>query len=548
MFYSNTENSAQMFAALGVGFVCVFIGVPLWWRTTEVYRVSLPYTDIADLSNTKVTYTMDVDVINADPALSESHITQLSRLLSDKLETKESDVSPYYRLRVRDATQTELAKVKTITSVADTNVQFPSSGDDINKYQVLIVSKTSGLSLPKPYLSLSRTVLVQSTGSTGIPSMADSISAVIQNSVVKEALLSKVFHAGKGTGDRTLKPEKSTMRSVRSNPGYDVTFTLVNPQPDILDVQWDIQQATKEYLDPFIQQLDRYADIKVKSQVLYFTGFLRKLKKDKKREAFLYTAKDLPHVINPLEAKLGSYTSNNPSLNFLVYVPSRDQHPIYIVDSAGVEVESNSFLSPRWGGIYIQNVPSPSENDTYPHTVELDMRRVMEVFISQLRLLLNFQSQQNDETMVSDVGNNVITQWELDGWLRGRCLENLGTSIATLQSLAQLLGEISNIVIQDDIGLQVQDAVDSIRESQRHLAEGRLEQAFLDSRKALVCSEKAFFDPSLLELLYFPEDQKFAIYIPLFLPISLPVLASLWKAFKWIKGEKKEKEKKEKKE
>ena len=34
------------------------------------------------------------------------------------------------------------------------------------------------------------------------------------------------------------------MRSFRYNPGFEVTFTLLNPQPDILDVKWDIQDAT----------------------------------------------------------------------------------------------------------------------------------------------------------------------------------------------------------------------------------------------------------------------------------------------------------------
>ena len=50
------DKSIQHLAALSFGFLCIVIGVPLWWKTTEVYRVSLPYSDIADLSNTKVFY------------------------------------------------------------------------------------------------------------------------------------------------------------------------------------------------------------------------------------------------------------------------------------------------------------------------------------------------------------------------------------------------------------------------------------------------------------------------------------------------------------
>ena len=47
-------------AALCFGIVCIGIGVPVWWKTTEVYRVSLPYADIQELSKTKVCLDMHV--------------------------------------------------------------------------------------------------------------------------------------------------------------------------------------------------------------------------------------------------------------------------------------------------------------------------------------------------------------------------------------------------------------------------------------------------------------------------------------------------------
>ena len=47
-----------MLAAVGVGFVCLVVGLPLWWKTTEVYRVSLPYSDIDTLADTKVLSTL----------------------------------------------------------------------------------------------------------------------------------------------------------------------------------------------------------------------------------------------------------------------------------------------------------------------------------------------------------------------------------------------------------------------------------------------------------------------------------------------------------
>ena len=44
---------------------------------------------------------------------------------------------------------------------------------------------------------------------------------------------------------------------------------------------------------------------------------------------------------------------------------------------------------------------------------------------------------------------------EVAGWLRTSAVENIVSSTSTLQSLAKLLGEISNIVIKDAIGQEV---------------------------------------------------------------------------------------------
>ncbi len=75
-------------------------------------------------------------------------------------------------------------------------------------------------------------------------------------------------------------------------------------------------------------------------------------------------------------------------------------------------------------------------------------------------------------------------------------------------------------------------------ESSAQLAAGRLTEAFAASQAALAHSEEAFFDPSLLALLYFPDDQKYAIYIPYFLPVGIPVLLSLKDVIRWLRQDK----------
>lgn len=80
----------------------------------------------------------------------------------------------------------------------------------------------------------------------------------------------------------------------------------------------------------------------------------------------------------------------------------------------------------------------------------------------------------------------------------------------------------------------------SAQSAMAKLAAGHLHSAFQASKEAVTSSERAFFDPSLLHLLYFPDDQKFAIYVPLFLPVAVPILLSLAKIVRETRQRKKE--------
>ncbi|XP_013921944.1 PREDICTED: GPI transamidase component PIG-S [Thamnophis sirtalis] len=179
----------------------------------------------------------------------------------------------------------------------------------------------------------------------------------------------------------------------------------------------------------------------------------------------------------------------------------------------------------------VYNIEPEGSNETsLPRKVEVDMARTMGVFLAQLRLLFGISSGPLPEgALLESPGNEGLTDWELDRLLWSRTVENVATVSTTLTSLAQLLDKISNIVIKDAVASEVYHAVESARQAMAELHLGHLDSAFQASKAAATSSERAFFDPSLLHLLYFPDDQKFAIYIPLFLPMAVPILLSLTK-------------------
>jgi phosphatidylinositol glycan class S len=53
------------------------IGLPLWWVTTDVYRVSLPYSRIAALNSLDVTLGMNISISTLDPARGEKLVADL---------------------------------------------------------------------------------------------------------------------------------------------------------------------------------------------------------------------------------------------------------------------------------------------------------------------------------------------------------------------------------------------------------------------------------------------------------------------------------------
>jgi phosphatidylinositol glycan class S len=118
-------------------------------------------------------------------------------------------------------------------------------------------------------------------------------------------------------------------------------------------------------------------------------------------------------------------------------------------------------------------------------------------------------------------------KWEIDTFKRTNLIYFIQSATTTLQSLIQLLEGIDYIVINDEVGAAIRTSYQHIQIAKQLLASNDLDEAVTHAKIAHQSAEKAFFDPSMLALLYFPGEQKYAIYIPLFLPIMIPVIFSL---------------------
>lgn len=196
---------------------------------------------------------------------------------------------------------------------------------------------------------------------------------------------------------------------------------------------------------------------------------------------------------------------------------------------------------PRWGGVLIRN-PDTQETGAEgeqqvaggqeQRLVVSDLHPAMEVFIAQLRSLIGVKPLQEivqDRSKITFASSlhSGLTLWELDALIRKNTYHSLVKSANTLQSLASMVEQITNMVIEDKIQALVLASLDHIRSAKRQVISGDYLGAIHHAKEGLRLAERAFFDPNMVAMLYFPDDHKYAIYIPLYLPVSMPLVFAL---------------------
>ncbi|KAJ3100044.1 hypothetical protein HDU97_002528 [Phlyctochytrium planicorne] len=280
------------------------------------------------------------------------------------------------------------------------------------------------------------------------------------------------------------------MREVKFSPEFKVSISLLNADPDSLAVSWDAKKALDSFLKPFLETVSDLAHFEAVSQVLQYSSlpiqphsrFISELNSTE----YLLSPNVLPMFINSAEWNLASDLSVAPSLNFVIYIPPKAVSPLYLLRTNGAEkLDTNAFLIPRWGGIAIVN---PDRSEESVHFGLQKLKPIMEVFIAQLRGLLG---------------------------------------IKEMRILAPKSSEVVSSINH------IESAITELRQ------DGNANLAAKHARLAISAAESAFFDPTMVSLLYFPDEHKYAVYMPLFTPIAVPLIIALIKEIKRLKKKKK---------
>ncbi|KAJ2551724.1 GPI transamidase component [Coemansia sp. RSA 1933] len=503
--------------------VLLLIGLPLWWTTTRVYRATLPAADINKYAPTDTLHIPVHFYIDTDPVLLPSSAMA----------------------GIQKSAQALIAKSRKPYGNEEWRVQYSAvvsrgmAPKDTPGHYTLRVERSDTVDHAVD-VTADRSAVVTLAASPQ-PSARETEKQVAR---VVAAIVSQEERAVRGAQRaRQQQPSTASRGALRFAPHISATLTLLNESPvGGAQVDWEIEQAAALFLQPLVDALRPLTRISVTSQVLHHAGPPPVTPIVRNGTTFL-TLPMLSHFVNSPSWNLASVDPVAPMLNFVLYVPALASQPVHILGAA-----TDAFSVPQWGGIAIANLSPHTAPGSKVVLAPDDLQQYMGMFVAQLRALLGIRNNAplaSSTSGASDVneyldGKSVriqratmtgVSGWELDALMRQWSVQNRHTAITTLQSLVRLVDSLQNMVVMDEIKTQVEQSLASLAAIDASLGSSDHLAAFTSAATAAVLAETAFFDPSMVSMLYFPDQHKYAIYFPFFLPVAIPVLSAIRRLF-----------------
>jgi GPI-anchor transamidase subunit S len=322
---------------------------------------------------------------------------------------------------------------------------------------------------------------------------------------------------------QNLSPEvaeslaKRTTRSLKYAPTYHLTFSLFTSGS--APSSWDIEAAVDEYVKPVLDVLSPIHNFTVDAQVqLYASPSVH---------TDVLSKEDLSSFINTAEWPLSPSIGGAPTVNFLVFVGNQTVNLVagetgpdgrVIEGSAGSTAQS--WLIPQWGAVYLLPLPYDST-----HVPLAGLKKPLLTFTSHLLSLLGTPSSGPLPLRLSTLS-------------RIRSADLLLRASSTLGSLARLSLALPSISIPRSVLDGVTSSIQHLRQACDHL--GGVD-GLAHARVAEAEAERAFFEKSMVGQLYFPDEHKIAVYMPLLGPVAVPLFMGLLSEIKAFLKRRKEK-------
>ncbi|EFQ31928.1 phosphatidylinositol-glycan biosynthesis class S protein [Colletotrichum graminicola M1.001] len=487
----------RSFVILAFWAIVLFLGLPIWWMTTSIYRANLPLNGMeqwADGKACRPVFPLRISV--QANKLQEQEAQNLLRLTQHALDDLNDFSGHHLRL--------QLAPQDDPTSIAEDDSQVAltirlSPGE----------STTASLNPHFPVLDITYPPNSIPSPTSSSSALASYIANELRSTYAEEqAIISYLLSAASGATDarpQGMSPEaaeslaKRTTRSLRYSPTYHLSFSLFTSgsAPNT----WDVDAAIQAYMKPMLDLLSPIHNFTIDTQVqLYATPGA---------QSQVLTKDDLASFINAAEWPLSPSIGGAPTVNFLLFVGNQT-----IGLDSGSET-SQSWLIPQWGTVYLLSLPPATS-----HVPSATLKQPMLTFAGHLLSLLGTPQSGSLPLRLSTLS-------------RIRSADLLLRASSTLGSLARLSLALPSISIPRNVA-------DGVAKTMHHLElacaslggpEG-LEHARIAEAEA----ERAFFEKSMVGQLYFPDEHKVAVYLPLLGPVGVPLVMGLLNEIKaWRK-------------
>ncbi|KAL1835945.1 hypothetical protein VTJ49DRAFT_5845 [Mycothermus thermophilus] len=466
--------------------IVLFLGLPIWWKTTTIYRADLPLQEMLDWSDGKAcrpVFPLRISIRAG--ALQEQEAQNLLRLTQHALDDLNDFSGHHLRLQLAAPSVTESHDPDSVLTIR------LAPGD----------ATTATFDPHEPILDITYPPNAVPSHTASSSPLATYVAGQLRSAFAEEqATISYLLSTNSIPSDHRpqgLAPDvaqslsKRTTRSLRYAPTYHLTFSLFTSGS--LPSSWDIERAIAEYMKPVLDVLSPIHNFTIDTQVqLYATPGV---------QSQVLNKEDLSSFINAAEWPLSPSIGGAPTINFVIFVGNQT------IAALGPDADpSRSWLIPQWGAVYLLPLPADTA-----HVGAATLKQPLLTFTSHLLAL----------TGAPQSGSLPL---RLSTLARIRSADLLLRASSTLGSLARLALALPSISIPPRVADGVATTIAHLRLACDSLG---TPDGLRHARVAEAEAERAFFEKSMVGQLYFPDEHKIAVYLPLLGPVAVPLIMGL---------------------
>ncbi|PNS21907.1 GPI transamidase component PIG-S [Sphaceloma murrayae] len=486
--------------------IIVLVGLPIWIYTTTVPRAPLPLNVMNQWANGQACQ-FEFPLHVAVEADRPQDTQQLVRLVQQTLD--DHDVSSLHHLRIGASGQLKEQPVVTVKLRAD--AQQKETTVSARRYESV--------------LDVTHSPLAASSHASGLMPLAKHIAAELRTMFEEEQAMLAHLMTNAGRQVPSVRRSQETidalnhrsMRTFKYAPTYHLTFSLFSGAAT--PAAWEIKAALDEYLEPLLSSFSAISKFTVDTQVQLYASLPPSMQGptlDEKTKQWTLERSDLSGFINAAEWPLSPSIGAGPTINFVLYIPSERQRPLLLKDTGGT-----SWMIPQWGGVQILN-PSPSHLKQGLLTVD-DLQPIMLTFTEQLVTLLGLPKTPSSLPV------------QLGTLTRERAASLILSASSTLGALSRLALKLTSIAIPESVAQSVDKTISHLDQACHDLRNARYSSALEHARIAETEAEQAFFEPSMVGQVYFPDEHKVAVYVPMLGPMAVPLVMAVLKELKKLR-------------